>query len=173
MEQVPHTVSQARENLVCRSQQLVDYFQMTSQRTAEGLRVYINMYPPLAAFLFTLLAFSAVPVSIYVLFAAVTVVVTLSTALIGFAIIEGTMLFAGAGILLAVLGVVSCLTGVVFCWLFGIYLCYRGCCMLYSNVSGGAWSLTEFVRGIAEKAQQRVSSGLGQVQQTAGQTSQP
>lgn len=149
---------QKQRTFISRTQQLVSYLQEKAQRLGETIHVYVNRYPPLAAFIFTLIAFSAIPISIFVLFAALTTAATLSVALVGFAMLEGAMLFAGAGVLITVLGGVTLVTGVAFCWLFGIYLSYRGISMLYCNLSGGAWSLTESVRGLTEKTKQAVAS---------------
>ena len=157
-------LQQKQRTLIYKTQQVVSYFQEKAQKLGEVIRIYVNRYPPLAAFIFTLLAFSALPISIFVLFAAVTVAATLSVALVGFAIVEGAMLFTGAGVLLAVLGGVTLVTGIVFSWLFGIYLSYRGITMLYCNISGGAWSLTESVRGLTEKSKQAATSAA----QTSG-----
>ena len=114
------------------------------QNSAGTLREYVNKYPPLAAFVFSLLVLSAVPISIYIAFALVTSAIVLTIALIGFSIVEGTMLMAAGGILLAVLGGVGLFSLVTFGFISFIYLGYKGGSMLvnqiYQTTSGSTFS---------------------------------
>lgn len=104
----------------------------------DTLRFYINQYPPLAAFLFTLLLLSAVPVSIFVVFGVVTSVFFLSIALIGFSAVEGTILLTTGGILFAVLGGIALFTTCAFGFLALCYMGYRGTCVACNQLWQGA-----------------------------------
>lgn len=106
-------------------EQLRTWLTQSIQKHASTARAYINRYPPLAAFIFSLLVLSAVPVSIYLIFAVVTSAVVLTIALIGFSVVEGTMLLAGGGVLLALLAGIGLFTLVTFGFISFIYAGYR------------------------------------------------
>lgn len=110
------------------------YISNCLQNSANTLREYVNRYPPLAAFIFSLLVLSAIPITVYLTFAIVTSAVVLTIALIGFSIVEGTMLMAGGGILLAVLGGVGLFSLVTFGFISFIYLGYKAGAMIINQV---------------------------------------
>jgi hypothetical protein len=116
MSQVASTkVGQAR-NL------MVDSIKFSSDK----LRDYVNRYPPLGAFLFTLLIVSAVPLGIFALFALISCKICLSIALIGFGLAEGFFLMAGGTVLMAILGGIALITTIGFAWVAAIYAVYKG-----------------------------------------------
>lgn len=129
-----------------------DWLQNWIQNTADTLRVYVNQYPPLAAFLFTLLVLSAVPVSIYVLFGLVTSAIFLTIALIGFSFVEGFILITSGGILMAILGGIGLFTTIGFAVISSIYLGYRGFSFLMTNV----WQASGQFGGQMKEAAQRM-----------------
>lgn len=106
-------------------EQLRTWLMQFVQKHASTAHEYINRYPPLAAFVFSLLVLSAVPVSIYLIFAVITSAVILTIALIGFSVVEGTMLLAGGGVLLALLGGICLFTLFAFGFISFVYFGYR------------------------------------------------
>jgi uncharacterized membrane protein YgcG len=153
-----------------------DWLQNWIQNTADTLRVYVNQYPPLAAFLFTLLVLSAVPVSVYVVFALVTSAIFLTIALVSFSLVEGFILLTSGGILMAILGGIGLFTTIGFAVVSSIYLGYRGFSFLASNV----WQAGGQIGGQMKEAAQRMqqpggyqsgqggSSGLGGISGSVG-----
>lgn len=142
-----------------------DWLQQWIQNSADTLRVYVNQYPPLAAFLFTLLVLSAVPVSVYVLFGLVTSAIFLTIALVGFSFVEGFILLTSGGILMAILSGIALFTTIGFAVISSIYLSYRGGCFLASNI----WQASSQIGGQFKEAAQRV----GQTMQSPHQQQQP
>ena len=155
-----------------RMQRVMRYLQDISNHFGSRLRVYVNQYPPLAAFLFTLLIFSAIPVSLYVIFAAITIAVTLSTALVGFAIVEGFMLVLGGAFLLVTLGGITVVTGIGFSWLLTIWLAYRSGTMLFERFRSSASSLSGAVSGQIQNITQASSEKLQELQRAAQEQAQ-
>lgn len=132
------------------------------QRGTEGIRVYVHRYPPLAAFLFILLVLSSIPITLFTIFVISTVVCTLSVALIGFGVVEGTILLAGTGVLLFVLAGIMVATVLGFIWGYGAYLAYAGCCKAFGSVKKGAMvvsgKLSETAQNIGSEFTQPQSS---------------
>lgn len=151
-----------------RFQNILNLLQQIGRNLVENLRIYVNQYPPLAAFLFTIMAFSAVPITIFLLFAGTSIAITLSTALIGFSLVEGTLLMLGGGLLAVFLGGVTLFTSIGFTWLLGIWIAYRGIQFLYQRMSGTSSSIGESVTGSLRNLGQQVS---GIAQNVAGQMS--
>lgn len=114
------------------------WVQTTLKTYTDTIRQYVTQYPPLAAFLFTLLLLSAVPVSIFVVFGVSTTVFFLTIALIGFSAVEGTILITTGGILLAVLSGIALFTTCTFGFLALCYMGYRGTCSACSQLWQGA-----------------------------------
>lgn len=121
------------------------------QNASDTVRVYVNRYPPLAAFLFILLVLSSVPVSLFTIFIIATSICTISVALLGFSVVEGTMFVTGGGILLLVLAGVLLCTVFGFFWGYGIYLTYCASCKCVGTFKRGATAMTS---KIGETAQQ-------------------
>ena len=146
-----------------------DWLQNWIQNAADTLRVYVNQYPPLAAFLFTLLVLSAVPVSVYVIFGLVTSVIFLTIALIGFSFVEGFILLTSGGIFMAILGGIALFTTIGFAMVSAVYTSYRGGYFLASNLwqAGGQFS------GQVREAAQRVGQSMPGQQSMSGQQSMP
>lgn len=117
-----------------------EWLQQWIQNSADTLRVYVNHYPPLAAFLFTLLVLSAVPVSVYVIFGLVTATIFLTVALVGFSIVEGFILLISGGILMTILGGVALFTTISFAVVSSIYASYRGGCPGDKSLAG-SWAI--------------------------------
>ena len=92
--------------------------------STDVVRAYINRSPLAAAFLFILLALSTIPLSVFVVFALSSTAFTLSCAVVGFSMFEGTCLMIGAGVLLFVLAGIAVLTTLAFLWGYGMYLTY-------------------------------------------------
>lgn len=115
-----------------------NWIQNNLKCVTETLRQYINQYPPLAAFLFTLLILSAVPVAIFVVFGVSTTVFFLTIALIGFSAVEGTILLTSGGILLAILSGIALFTTCTFGFLALSYMGYKGTCSACSQLWQGA-----------------------------------
>lgn len=115
-----------------------NWIQSTLKNTTDTVRQYITQYPPLAAFLFTLLLLSAVPVSIFVVTGVSTTIFFLTIALIGFSAVEGTILITSGGILLAVLSGIALFTTCTFGFLALCYMGYRGTCSACSQLWQGA-----------------------------------
>lgn len=135
-----------------------DWLQQWIQSSADTLRVYVNQYPPLAAFLFTLLVLSAVPISVYVLSGLATLAIFLTIALVGVSLVEGFILLTGGGILMAVLGGIALFTTMGFAVVGSIYLSYRGGCFLASNM----WQASSQIGGQFKEAAQRVGQTIQQ-----------
>lgn len=170
--QTQHTMQQMSGNVASGMERARDWLQNCIQNCSDNMRVYVQQYPPLAAFLFTLVVLSAVPVSVYVLFGLVTSAIFLTIAFIGFSLVEGFILLTSGGILLTVLGGIALFTTVGFSVIFAIWASYRGGSMLVSNV----WQGSGQISGQLREAAQRVSSSMQQ--QTPGSsytsgTSQP
>ena len=128
------------------------------KNTTDTLRQYVNQYPPLAAFIFTLLLLSAVPVSVFVVFGVSTTVFFLTIALIGFSAVEGTILITSGGILLAVLSGIALFTTCTFGFLALCYMGYRGTCSACNQLWQGA-------SYIGSKVQEQTQSMMPQQQQ--------
>lgn len=114
------------------------WIQNTLKNSTETIRKYITQYPPLAAFLFTLLLLSAVPVSIFVVTGLSTTIFFLTIALIGFSAVEGTILLTTGGVLLAILSGIALFTTCTFGFLALCYMGYRGTCSACCQVWQGA-----------------------------------
>jgi len=167
MEQVQKSAQSTSRSMSDRCHKIKEYLQHLAQKIADMLRVYVNQYPPFAAFLFTLLIFSVIPVTLYALFAAITIAFTLSIAMIGFSIVEITILLGGAGCLLVVLFIITVVTGVIFSWLVGFWLAYRFGYMLLSKFGSSASSLTDAVSGQIRSAAEATGERLHQLQSAA------
>lgn len=124
-EQFQKQASSLAESAQSRLSNMSNWLVNCIQNSADTLRVYVNNYPPLAAYLFTLLVMSSVPISIYLIFGLVSALVLFSIASVGFAIVEGFMLFTGGGILLAVLGTIAFVVSIFFGWISLFYIGYR------------------------------------------------
>lgn len=134
-------------------------------QSADSLRYYVNRYPPLAAFLFTMLVLSAVPLACFFTFAAVTTAIFLSIAMIGFGIVEGLCLMAGTGVLITVLGGIGLITSLGFAWVGAVYAAWRG----GSAIAG---KLMEGGQQLQHKTQEAISQMQQQYRQP-GSTSTP
>lgn len=152
------TMQQVSGQMTGGLERMRDWLQQWIQNAADTLRVYVNQYPPLAAFLFTLLVLSAVPVSVWVVFGLVTSAIFLTIALVGFSLVEGFILLTSGGILVAILGGIGLFTTIGFAVITAVYLGYRGSCFLASNL----WQTGSQIGGQVREAAQRVG---GQMQQ--------
>jgi hypothetical protein len=121
------------------------WLQYSIENSADFMRRYVNQYPPLAAYLFTLMAMSAIPVSMYTVFAVVSSAVLISIAVIGFCVIEGTILLASGGLLLTVLGTITFFTTLAFGFFGFIWLGYRAFSGVFGTMWQGASTLTSTV----------------------------
>lgn len=92
------------------------------------IRIYVNRYPPLAAFLFTLIVLSSIPVSIFIGFGMISLICTLTATLVGFGVVEGVLLISGGSFLLFILGTIFLITLVGFLWGYAAYLLYCAGC---------------------------------------------
>lgn len=130
-----------------------DWMQYSIENSSDFLRRYVNKYPPVAAYLFTLMLFSAIPVSIYTIFGLVSSTVLLTIALVGFAAIEGTILLASGGLLLTVLGTITFFTTLAFGFFGFVWLGYRSFRTVFGRVWEGAGYVTSTV---GQKLQEQV-----------------
>ena len=133
------------------------WFSTSISNITDTVRLYISKYPPVAAFLFILIVLSSIPISIFTIFVISTAVCTLSVALVGFSIVEGTFLVTGGGILLFVLAGVSVCTVLGFLWGYGMYLTYCASCKAFSACRRGASAVSGKV---SETAQSLVTAGM-------------
>jgi hypothetical protein len=135
----PFSMPSSLQNLQAQIDRSRLWIQQNLRQSTETLRQYINQYPPLAAFLFTLLVLSAVPVSVFVVFGVTTAVFFLSVALIGFSVVQGTILITSGSVLLAVLTGIGLFTTCAFGFFGVCYMGYRGgcaaCCQLWQGAS--------------------------------------
>lgn len=115
-----------------------DWLQFSIGNSSEFMRRYVNQYPLLAGYLFTLMTFSAIPVSVYATFGLVSSFVLLSIALVGFAAVEGVILLASGGLLLTVLGTIAFFTSLGFGFLGVTWLGYRSFKAVFGRVWEGA-----------------------------------
>lgn len=92
------------------------------------IRIYVNRYPPLAAFLFTIIVLSSIPASIFIGFGMISLICTLTATLVGFGVVEGVLLISSSGFLLFILGTVFLVTLVGFMWGYAAYLLYCAGC---------------------------------------------
>lgn len=115
-----------------------DWLQYSIGNSSEFMRRYVNQFPLLAGYLFTLMTFSAIPVSMYATFGLVSSFVLLSIALVGFAAIEGVILLASGGLLLTVLGTITFFTTLGFGFIGLTWLGYRSFKMVFGRVWEGA-----------------------------------
>jgi hypothetical protein len=127
IQQVQYQVEKART-----------WLQNWLQNSTENLRYYANNYPVFAAFIFTLLLLSAVPVSVFVVNGILTALFFLSVAVIAFAAIEGTILVTTGGVLLAVLSCIALFTTSAFGFLAISYMGYKGVCCACQQLKEGA-----------------------------------
>lgn len=121
------------------------WLQYSIENSADFMRRYVNQYPPLAAYLFTLMAMSAIPVSMYTVFAFVSSAVLITIAVIGFSVIEGTILLASGGLLLTVVGTITFFTTLAFGFFGFVWLGYRAFSGVFGTMWQGASSLTSSV----------------------------
>lgn len=146
LQSIRQQVSDQTQDIQQRASNQVEHLRNWITRSLQNsvsiLREYANRYPPFAAFLFSLLVLSAIPVSIYVLFAVCTSAAILAIALIGFSIVEGTMLVCGGGILLAVLGGVCLFTLITFGFISFFYTAYRLILMMFDRAYQVGSSIT-------------------------------
>ncbi len=147
---------------------ITNWMQGSLQNSSEFMRRYVNQYPLLAGYLFTLMAFSAVPVSIYTIFGLVSAIVLLSIALIGFAAIEGTILLASGGLLLTVLGTITFFSTLGFGFVAFVWLGFKSFRMVFGRVWEGAGYVTSTV---GQKLQESMPPMTGGSQQQSGQYS--
>jgi hypothetical protein len=147
---VMETFGQARSNIGHQAQQV----QHTAQQyrnwlteslssAADTLRDNVNRYPPLAAFLFTLLVLSAVPIGLFVLFVLITSSIFLSIALVGFGLVEGFCLMLAGGVLVATLSGIGLVTTIGFSWIGAIYVLVKGGSSIFSRLSQQAQYVTQ------------------------------
>ena len=136
-----------------------NWIQNVLKNSTDTIRQYINQYPPLAAFLFTLLLLSALPVSAFVVFGVSTTVFFLSIALIGFSVVEGTILITSGGILLAVLSGIALFTTCTFGFLALCYMGYRGSCAACCQLWQGASYISSKVQEQSQSMMPQSSSG--------------
>ena len=140
------------------------WVQNTLKNSTDTIRQYVTQYPPLAAFLFTLLLLSAVPVSIFVVFGVSTTVFFLTIALIGFSAVEGTILITTGGILLAVLSGIALFTTCTFGFIALCYMGYRGtcsaCCQLWQGASYIGSKVQESTQSMMMPQQQQQQPGM-------------
>lgn len=172
MERLQQTSQDPQRGFSQKTQSWIGSMQGITQNVGETLRAYINRYPPLAAFIFTIFTLSAIPVSVFFLFASITIAFNLSIALIGFAIIEGIVLMGGAGILMFILGTITAVTGIGFSWLLAIWLAYRASYLFFSKLGASASSLSDVVSGQLQYTAQSASERLAQLQQSAQEQAQ-
>lgn len=142
-----------------------NWIQNNLKNVTDTLRQYINQYPPLAAFLFTLLLLSAVPVSIFVVFGVSTTVFFLTIALIGFSAVEGTILLTSGGILLAILSGIALFTTCTFGFLALCYMGYKGTCSACNQLWQGASYIGNKVQ---EQSQSMMPQGMSGVSGSGG-----
>lgn len=151
LQSIRHQVSGQTQDIQRRAsnhyEQLRSWIARGSQNSVSTLREYVNRYPPLAAFLFSLVVLSAIPVSIYLLFAVCSSIAVLVIALIGFSIVEGTMLMLGGGLLLAILGGIGLFTLVIFAFISSIYIGYRAASMMFDRVYQAGGSIGSNITG--------------------------
>lgn len=102
---------------------------------SDTLRVYVQQYPPLAGFLFALMALSSIPIGIFLAFAAISSTLTLGTALAGFALVEGVLIFVSGSVLFATLGGIGLFTTMVFSWIGLLWYGSKGAYMLVQKVA--------------------------------------
>lgn len=140
------------------------WVQTTLKTYTDTIRQYVTQYPPLAAFLFTLLLLSAVPVSIFVVFGVSTTVFFLTIALIGFSAVEGTILITTGGILLAVLSGIALFTTCTFGFLALCYMGYRGTCSACSQL----WQGASYIGSKVQESTQSMMMPQQQQQQQPG-----
>lgn len=153
-----HTIQQVSGQMQGGLERMLDWLQNWIQNTADTLRVYVNQYPPLAAFLFTLLVLGALPVSAYVVFNLITGGIFLTIAFIGFALVQGFILLSTGGILLAVLGTLALFTTMGFAMVSAVYLSYRGGCYVACNL----WQAGGQISSQMKEAAQRVGQSMQQ-----------
>ena len=137
-----------------------NWVQNTLKNTTDTVRQYVTQYPPLAAFLFTLLVLSAVPVSIFVVTGLSTTIFFLTIALIGFSAVEGTILITTGGILLAILSGIALFTTCTFGFLALSYMGYRGTCSACNQLWQGASYIGCKVQESTQSMMQPQSGGI-------------
>ena len=138
-----------------------NWAQNVLKNATDYVRQYVTQYPPVAAFLFTLLLLSAVPVSIFVVFGLSTASFFLTIALIGFSAVEGTILITSGGILLAVLSGIALFTTCTFGFLALCYMGYRGTCSACSQLWQGASYITSKVQEQTQSMMQPQGGMMG------------
>lgn len=162
MEQMGQYKQQAQQQAQGSVMNVRNWLVQSINSTSDTLRHYINRYPPLAAFLFTLIVLSAVPVACFTVFTFVTSAIFLTVALIGFGVVEGLCLMAGGGVLLAVLGGITLVTTIGFAWISLVYVAWRGSSVLAQRLMEGGQQLG-----------QKTQEAIHQMQQQSGQSSNP
>lgn len=134
-----YSMPQGFQGVSSQVERVRNWAQSTLKNGTEFIRQYVTQYPPVAAFLFTLLLLSVVPVSIFVVFGLSTTIFFLTIALIGFSAVEGTILITSGGVLLAILSGIALFTTCTFGFLALCYMGYRGtcsaCCQLWQGAS--------------------------------------
>lgn len=162
-----YSMPQGFQNVQSQVERARNWVQNSLKNVTETLRKYVTQYPPLAAFLFTLILLSAIPVSIFAVFGVSTAAFFLTIALIGFSAVEGTILVTSGGILLAVLSGIALFTTCTFGFLALCYMGYRGTCSACNQLWQGASYISSKVQEqtqsmmMPQQQQQPQSSGGG------------
>lgn len=152
-----YSMPQGFQGVQTQVERVRNWIQSTLKCTSDTVRQYVTQYPPLAAFLFTLILLSAIPVSIFVVTGLSTTIFFLTIALIGFSAVEGTILITSGGILLAVLSGIALFTTCTFGFLALCYMGYRGTC----SACGQLWQGASY---IGSKVQEQTQSMMPQQQ---------
>lgn len=156
-----YSMPQGFQSVTSQVERVRNWIQSSLKNATDFVRQYVTQYPPVAAFLFTLLLLSAVPVSIFVVFGLSTTIFFLTIALIGFSAVEGTILITSGGILLAVLSGIALFTTCTFGFLALCYMGYRGTCSACSQLWQGASYITSKVQEQTQSMMQPQSGMMG------------
>ena len=170
-QQATQSAQQMTQAASTKAEQARNWLIETIKVTSNRIQEYSNRYPPLAAFLFTLMVLSAIPLGIFILFCVVTSVTFLTIALISFGVVEGFFLLIGGIILMSVLGGITFVTAIGFAWVASIYAVYKNGYKVLSRFPESASYFSQRVRetlqqlirnrsyrGIAENPKTAISS---------------
>ncbi|EPZ31927.1 hypothetical protein O9G_001937 [Rozella allomycis CSF55] len=105
---------------------LISKVKTSAIHVKETMQLYVQRYPPLAAFLFVLLLISSLPITIYLVFSVTSAAIVLSIALIGFALVEGFLVVVSGGILLFILAIITGVTTFIFFWITLAWAALKG-----------------------------------------------
>lgn len=120
-EKASQVLHQFTEAASSRISQVRSFFGGMTKRGLVSITDYFSTSPFLSSFAIVLLFFSVVPVATFLGFSIVTTLISLTCAIIGFALFDGTCLLLGGAALSATISVIGLFIGATMAWGYLMY----------------------------------------------------